>query len=205
MNILLYDGDTAETVSNVLVGEPSVSSPTEPGSGQALSYTLAIPKGDSHTWTDRIVEFFGRKFRTVGYPQEGIEENIPLDWNKKIRVQMLVINGSCTVYEKDTFVRHVFDSVYLSDNRGETVQKDGVQTTGELTVKICGAFGENYKPKIGDTVVVDCCDFLFDTSSQKSLSESFAEFRKEYPDFAVVRNVVKQMYGEIPDYEISAR
>lgn len=55
--------------------------------GKKVSYTLGIPKGDTNVWTDTVVEFFGQKWRTVGIPTEGIEELIPLDWNKKVMVE----------------------------------------------------------------------------------------------------------------------
>lgn len=50
-------------------------------------YKLAIPKGDIHTWTDCIVVFFGKKFKVVGEPIQGIEEMIPLSWNKQVQVE----------------------------------------------------------------------------------------------------------------------
>ena len=55
--------------------------------GKKLVYTLAIPKGDTHDWKDRKVEFFGKKFRTFGEPIEGIEDMMPLRWNKKVQVE----------------------------------------------------------------------------------------------------------------------
>lgn len=55
--------------------------------GKKAVYTLAIPKGDAHDWKDKKVEFFGRTWKTFGIPMEGIEENIPLDWNKKVMVE----------------------------------------------------------------------------------------------------------------------
>jgi hypothetical protein len=33
------------------------------------------------------VEFFGQRFRTIGFPTQGIEELIPLAWNKKVKVE----------------------------------------------------------------------------------------------------------------------
>lgn len=56
-------------------------------SGKKEVYVLAIPKGDTNNWTDTKVEFFGKVWRTVGEPMEGIERLIPLDWNKKVRVE----------------------------------------------------------------------------------------------------------------------
>ena len=81
--------ETPEVVKNVLIGEPSTQDIIDEInlSGKQLAYTLAIPKGDSHVWTDRTVEFFGEKFRTIGNPTQGIENLIPLDWNKKVKVE----------------------------------------------------------------------------------------------------------------------
>lgn len=78
-----------EVVNDVLVGEPEGSDVTDTLNltGKRLAYTLAIPKGDTHEWRDRKVEFFGQKFRTFGEPVEGIEGMIPLRWNKKVKVE----------------------------------------------------------------------------------------------------------------------
>lgn len=81
--------DTAVTVDNVLIGEPTSEDviDTLNLTGKHLAYTLAIPKGDTHTWTDRKVEFFGEVFRTIGEPTQGIDHLIPLSWNKKVKVE----------------------------------------------------------------------------------------------------------------------
>ena len=81
--------ETPVSVKNVLVGEPSTRDivDTLTVTGKQLAYTLAIPKGDTHTWTSRDVEFFGERFRTIGTPMQGIDELIPLDWNKKVKVE----------------------------------------------------------------------------------------------------------------------
>lgn len=84
--------EVAEDVDNVLIGEPSTDgydSATETlnTTGKILAYTLAIPKGDTHVWADRKITFWGETFRTIGEPTQGIEDNIPLDWNKKVKVE----------------------------------------------------------------------------------------------------------------------
>jgi hypothetical protein len=56
--------------------------------GKKAVYQLAIPKGDTHNWKDARVEFLGEKWRTIGIPEEGIEGNIPLKWNRKIKVEV---------------------------------------------------------------------------------------------------------------------
>lgn len=83
----VYVSDTTE-VDNVLVGEPSTEEVNEVLQihGKQLRYVLAVPKEDGNDWTDKKVTFFGKTFRTLGEPTQGIVENIPLEWNKKIRV-----------------------------------------------------------------------------------------------------------------------
>lgn len=55
--------------------------------GKKAVYQLAIPKGDANDWNNATVEFLGEKWRTIGLPEEGIEGNIPLKWNRKIKVE----------------------------------------------------------------------------------------------------------------------
>lgn len=78
-----------ETVENVLVS-PATSDDlitSQDLYGKKAVYTLAIPKGDTHNWEDCKVRFFNQEWQTFGIPLEGIEENIPLDWNKKVMVK----------------------------------------------------------------------------------------------------------------------
>jgi len=77
-------------VNNVLVGEPSTEAIADELtiSGKHLAYTLAIPKGDTNNWTDRKVGFFGQIFRTFGEVTQGIDDLIPLAWNKKVKVEI---------------------------------------------------------------------------------------------------------------------
>ena len=81
--------DVQTTVDNVLIGEPNTEDIVNEMnlSGKRLAYTLAIPKGDNHEWKDAVVEFFGERFRTFGAPTQGIEDMIPLQWNKKVKVE----------------------------------------------------------------------------------------------------------------------
>jgi hypothetical protein len=49
-------------------------------------YTLAIPKGDTNNWENQRVMFFGEYWNVFGFTLQGIEENIPGRWNKKVMV-----------------------------------------------------------------------------------------------------------------------
>ena len=55
--------------------------------GKRAVCQLGIPKGDSHNWVNAHVSFFGEDWRTIGYPEEGQEELIPLSWNRKVKVE----------------------------------------------------------------------------------------------------------------------
>ena len=86
--------DTTKDVSDVLVGEPSTDDINNALTlyGKRVSYTLAIPKGDTHTWENTTVVLpapFGGKYHTIGYPTAGIEANIPLRWNKKVHLERI--------------------------------------------------------------------------------------------------------------------
>jgi len=78
-----------EAVNDCLVGLPSTDDVTDTLAlyGKKIEYTIGIPKGDSHNWTDAEIVMFGGRFRTIGYPQTGIQENIPLRWGQNVKVE----------------------------------------------------------------------------------------------------------------------
>lgn len=77
-------------VSNVLVSPTSSNDVVNNTalSGDLTSYQLAIPKGDTNNWKDAKVKFFGKTWKVVGDVIEGIEDLIPLDWNRKVTVEL---------------------------------------------------------------------------------------------------------------------
>lgn len=81
--------ETAVQVENVLIGQPTTEEVVNEFnlSGRKIAYVLGIPKGDSHTWEDTTVSFWGMTFRTVGKPMRGIEANIPLQWGMNVKVE----------------------------------------------------------------------------------------------------------------------
>lgn len=82
--------ETPTTVDNVLVAPMSDEEVLQMYTltGRKAVYQMAIPKGDTHDWTaGKRVEFFGESWRIIGMPQEGIENLIPLGWNRKVRVE----------------------------------------------------------------------------------------------------------------------
>ena len=83
--------ETPITIDNVLVAPATSAQDDITGNtvlnGKHAAYQLAIPKEDEHVWEDRTVEFFGEKWRTIGFAAGGIEDLIPLEWNRKIMVE----------------------------------------------------------------------------------------------------------------------
>lgn len=76
-------------VDNVLVA-PTLSDDvvnTHNLTGRKAVYTLAIPKVDTNDWENKKVYFFGEYWRVFGIPLQGIDELIPLEWNKKVTVE----------------------------------------------------------------------------------------------------------------------
>lgn len=81
--------ETAVDVENILVAPANINEILESQNitGKKAVYIMAIPKGDKHTWEDCRVDFFGESWRVIGFPQQGIEKNIPGDWNQKWMVE----------------------------------------------------------------------------------------------------------------------
>ena len=72
-------------VPGCLVGQPSTDdiSQTLEMYGKQIAYVVGVPKGDTHKWVDTDVIIWGQRYRTIGFPQTGIQENIPLGWGQK--------------------------------------------------------------------------------------------------------------------------
>jgi len=208
-DIVLYSGTVTEIVHNVLIGQPATSQSENAAlqTGLLRTFTLAIPKGDTHSWTNRIVGFFGSLFRTVGYPLEGIEENIPLCWHKQVNVRQIELSGKCTIYEKTGYTRRIIDNVYCFDERGTVPAQSIAQSKGALHVTIYAdqCRSEAYVPKIGDIIAVGEQTFEFDISSQESTSQSMKAFRESGAVLGVISEIVTENYGPLPDYIITAR
>ena len=81
--------ETETEVENVLVAPTSTTEVLDrlALTGRKAVYTLAIPKGDENTWENQEVRFFGERGRAFGIPEQGIDDLIPLEWNKKVTVE----------------------------------------------------------------------------------------------------------------------
>lgn len=81
--------DVEISVENVLVSPTSSEEVLNQQNltGRTAVYTLAIPKGDTNEWENQEVRFFGERWKVFGIPLQGIDEMIPLKWNKKVMVE----------------------------------------------------------------------------------------------------------------------
>lgn len=81
--------EVIEDVHDVLVGQPSTDDVTNSINlyGKKCEYKLGIPKGDTHDWVDAIVIIRGVRYRTIGFPERGIDENVPLRWFQNVKVE----------------------------------------------------------------------------------------------------------------------
>lgn len=81
--------ETPVNVDNVLVApaSPEEILSTNDLYSRKVEYTLGIPKGDTHDWENRRIDFFGKSWRSFCIPIEGIEDMIPLSWHKKVMVE----------------------------------------------------------------------------------------------------------------------
>ena len=88
LNQPIYEWDPEE-VDNVLVAQPTAQEQLDEFNltGRSIEYILGIPKGDTHSWENERVEFFGQMFQTFGIPERGIEANVPGPWHLKVKCQ----------------------------------------------------------------------------------------------------------------------
>ena len=193
-DIILWGGDTAETVHDVLIGEPL---------NGGREFTLGIPKGDIHDWLDRRVSFFGRDFCTTGFPEEGIEANIPLRWHKRVHVRMTGTQ-TVTVWEHESLARHTLGFCEVWDMRGITAVKDILLTADRLGVRVpsCSA---DYVPKAGDLIAASETDFELAADDPQEQSAKMAEFRRTVTGYAVIEAVTVELNGRRYNYTITAK
>ena len=85
----IVTGEELIDIDDVLVGQPTADDMTTALTmyGKHCVYTLGIPRTDTHEWADHEVIIYGERYRTIGTAMRGIDENIPLRWNRNIRVE----------------------------------------------------------------------------------------------------------------------
>ena len=170
-----------------------------------LSRTVPMPFADTETFVftmDGEAAIVGE-----GGNKPAGEANISLYWYKKISIEELIINGNCTFFASRDFIRHIYSGILFFDNRNFIRDKTGETKNGSLDIQIYGVNNTDSEwfPKVGDYVVPEIYDFEFNTSDEQKISESMADFRKKYNNFAVVNSIEKRFSDVSPDLIISSR
>ena len=86
---MLTETEQLIDVPGCLVGQPSSDdiAQTMEMYGKKIAYVVGVPKGDVNSWVDTDVIIWGERFRTIGYPETGIQGNIPLKWGQNVKVE----------------------------------------------------------------------------------------------------------------------
>ena len=81
--------ETLIDVPGCLVGQPSTDEVNQTMQlfGKMIASVVGVPNGDTHSWVDTDVIIWGERFKTIGYPMTGIQENIPLKWGQNVKVE----------------------------------------------------------------------------------------------------------------------
>lgn len=81
--------ETATSIENVLITPTTQEDLIDELKlyGKKSIYTLSIPKGDQHDWENKVVEFWGKKYKVFGAIAQYQNNLVPLDWNKKVKVE----------------------------------------------------------------------------------------------------------------------
>lgn len=116
-------------------------------------------------------------------------------------------NADCTLYrynaETEGYDRVFIPSVYWHESKGGNTLKSGLQSVHSTTVYVYDKANLPLNPT-KDLLVKGECSFTFDNTSPKSISDSFAKFKKQYK-FVTVMSVDDCFYGGLPHCEITAK
>ena len=80
--------ETAVSVGNVLVTPATADEMIDSTNleGKKIIYELSIPKEDTNAWENCRVTIRGEDYIVIGPVYQYIEANVPLLWNKKVKV-----------------------------------------------------------------------------------------------------------------------
>lgn len=81
-------------IEDCLVGQPTADDITTTTNlyGKKIAYVIGIPKAcladfAVDDFADAIIKINNESYRTIGFPEQGIQENIPLRWAFNVKVE----------------------------------------------------------------------------------------------------------------------
>ena len=118
----------------------------------------------------------------------------------------MMTNADCTLYKyrKDGgFDRYFVGGVYWHENKAGNVLKSGLQTADSTTVYF---YSDSFLPlsPTKDMLVKGDCPFVFDNSTEKTVSDSMKQFRSLYR-FITVMSVDDYFFGGNAHFEVSGK
>ncbi len=139
----------------------------------------------------------------------------------------MIAESSCTVYKfnKTGFDRYYVASCHWQENKARNVLKSGDRNADSVTVYItlksmmltpCESLlpSENLLPSAetapqnasNDIIVKGECDFVFDNSSEQTVSQSLKRLREKYCIYTVM-SIDRKLYGSenLQHVKISAK
>ena len=142
LTVTLWE-DGPVQVENVLVGEPGTEDVEVqtgiPGPHQV--FTLGIPKGDAHAWTDRRVSWSvpggeAVTARAFGHAVTGVEQLIPGPWHKKVRCVRIAPGEEQTVTIWSAGKRITAAGAFLTGSSGTERTENGKVGTDAVKLSI---------------------------------------------------------------------
>lgn len=109
----------------------------------------------------------------------------------------MICTADCTVFvalEKG-FERRYIPECHLVENLSSDVEKTGQRRSDTVTVYIPPEY-KHLCPENSDRdmIVKGKCDFVFDNTDEKTVSDSMREFWKRH-EFFTVKEIVQKLYG----------
>ena len=102
----------------------------------------------------------------------------------------------CTVYRANNkeYDRIILQSCHWQENKASNVIKSGLQNAHSITVYVFSPTEDMLEIKPQDLIVKGECNFIFDNTSEQSLSKSLKELKQSYSVHSI-KSVDCKMYG----------
>ena len=114
----------------------------------------------------------------------------------------MILTSDCTVFQSfgKGFESRYIPSCHWVENDSAAVSKTGKTNADGVSVYVPPEY-QDFCPEnpISDMIVKGRCDFVFDNTDEKTVSESMREFRKQYRFFTVTA-VERKLYGVGADH-----
>lgn len=119
----------------------------------------------------------------------------------------MLVNADCTLYLFDEttggYNKYVIKDVYWNENKAGNVIKSGLTSADSVVVYL---YSDSVVPKhlTRDMIVKGQCNFVFNNTDSKTISDSLKYFKKSV-DSHTIMSCDNKMFGGLPHIELSAK